>query len=856
MTNQARHILLLAAWALTVAPSAGGEPRQADARAAFRQLARLRAGLAYQAREKERSPVKAGLFYLQAAQAFRDAGDDKAKQEALVEGIVAAQPLRASWVHRGGVVAMSWLPGDNQFLTCGGDASVHVWDATSRREVRSFQAGGARESVELEGGALSPDRSRLLVWERKHSREQRGTLRLWDVGKGRLLREWDRGWQPGSRGGYAASAGAVFLNDGKRLLLWGTDKPAEMWDADGKGRLQVIDKGSVGDSASLSRDGSRLLTEDQSAVYLWDLARGKLLRVFKVRSEGAWPLGHCFSPDGKRVLVIGRGEYEGAPVPARLFDVSTGKRLAMFAASPFIGGHPAVFSPDGTRLLTWGKGRTVQMWDVEHGRLLETFGRGEYLSARFHRGGTQVLTQGEPVRLWDVKTGKPVGRYGDGYASFTRDGSRLLIRNVWKNQLEIWDAKSEKQLWVLHTPGEPRAVRLTEDETRLLVSSGTVQLWDLPQSDGREHYTEDVLPRARVFKHDKPLRTAALSRDEALLLTCDEGDRAHLWDAARGWRVRSFAHGDGILGAAFNPDESRVLTWGEKGVVKLWETKTGKELRTFDHPADVHGAAFSPDGSHLLTRDADYTVWWWDVSRRQPVHKFEHPRDVFGAGLSPKATRILTWGLDGKARLWSVASGRQVRTLAHDGPVFGAIFASDARVWTWSPDGLREWDATTGKVLRHQRPPDGVASAELSPDGKWFLLRTAEGRGAQLWDAGAGRPLVTFDTTEEDDSSEGAPAGVFNRDQTRILTWPCGSARLYDLASRVRLKWFRHPGTVRGAAFTRDESLVLTWGSDGTARLWDAWVPRPLSPDDQLQELEVRSGLRMNQLGELQRLGE
>jgi hypothetical protein len=47
---------------------------------------------------------------------------------------------------------------------------------------------------------------------------------------------------------------------------------------------------------------------------------------------------------------------------------------------------------------------------------------------------------------------------------------------------------------------------------------------------------------------------------------------------------------------------------------------------------------------------------------------------------------------------------------------------------------------------------------------------------------------------------------------------------------------------------------VLTWGDDGTARLWDASFPVPLSPDDQLLELEVRSAFRIDPHGELQRL--
>jgi WD40 repeat protein len=852
-------LLILAAWALAAAPVSGDALAEADRRDAFRQLGELRAGVASRAREKERLPLKAAFFYLQAAQAFRLAGQGEKAKQAVVNGLVAAQPLRAAWLQPGGALLMSFLPGDKQVLTCARDGRAHLWDVATGREVRSFQAISA-EKAWIRGAVLSPDLSRLLVWDYT-------TIQLSDVGKGRILRKWGRAMRRTAMGPIPEWCGITFLAGGKYLLLLGTQEPAGVWDADGKARLHAIDKGVIRDAAPLSRDRSRLLTADSSAVYLWDLTRGRRLQTFKVRVEKDGFLQGRFSEDARRVVVTG-----GRGASARVFDASTGEQVAALShprrqASEEEGGPDgAVFSPDGTRLLTWNYHREARLWDVESGRLLHTFRTEGLGSVRFHRGGTQVLTTGEPVVLWDAKTRAVVARYGTGRdAEFLRDGTRLLIRNLWDKRVEVWDAKREKRAWALETGGDPGDVRLSEDETLLLVKVhgqerwttdewGAVQLWNLPQTDVPTPYEEPMgpLPRARLFKHDKPVRTAALSQDEGLLLTCDEGGQAHLWDAARGWRLRSFAHGEGALGAALSPDGSRVVTWGERGVVKLWEAKAGKAVRTFDHAADVREMAFSPDGTHLLTRDADYTVRWWDVARAKPVHQFEHPRDVFGARLSPKGRRILTWGLDGKARLWDVASGRRVHSLAHRGPVFGATFAGEGIVWTWSADGLREWDVTNAKVLRRQRPGGGVAAAERSPDGKQFLLRT-DGENVRLWDVGTAKGVATFPLLyDETESPERLPAGVFHPDGTRVVIRSHQTAELWDVESRRTLKRFRHPGAMRGAVFTRDGSLLLTWGADGTARLWETAVPRPLSPDDQLLELEARSGLRLDEGGSLQ----
>src|SRR5206468_2178783 len=143
-------------------------------------------------------------------------------------------------------------------------------------------------------------------------------------------------------------------------------------------------------------------------------------------------------------------------------------------------------------------------------------------------------------------------------------------------------------------------------------------------------------PKSLSFRHFLfSVLTAALSRDEKYLLTCDSGGHAHLWDVAKGERLRSFPHGTRVRGAAFSPDESLVLTWGEEGAT-LWETGTGKEKRRLKHPAGVRGVVFGPNGSHVLTWDADYTARWWDLSRDEPLYKFVHDRDLFGARLDRK----------------------------------------------------------------------------------------------------------------------------------------------------------------------------------------------------------------------------
>jgi WD40 repeat protein len=70
---------------------------------------------------------------------------------------------------------------------------------------------------------------------------------------------------------------------------------------------------------------------------------------------------------------------------------------------------------------------------------------------------------------------------------------------------------------------------------------------------------------------------------------------------------------------------------------------------------------------------------------------------------------------------------------------------------------------------------------------------------------------------------------VFNADETRILTWSVdGTARLWDTATGEAVLTLRHEDNVGGAVFSGDETRILTWSLDDTARVWDAATGEPL----------------------------
>ncbi|HMI90197.1 MAG TPA: AAA family ATPase, partial [Polyangiales bacterium] len=94
----------------------------------------------------------------------------------------------------------------------------------------------------------------------------------------------------------------------------------------------------------------------------------------------------------------------------------------------------AVFSPDGTRVVTAGKDHTPHVWEVPSGRPIAALsGHEDFVNdARFSPRGDQILTRSSDrsARVWDAKTGALIASVVQGEQvvslTFNADGARIL----------------------------------------------------------------------------------------------------------------------------------------------------------------------------------------------------------------------------------------------------------------------------------------------------------------------------------------------------------------------------------------------------------------------------------------------
>jgi RNA polymerase sigma factor (sigma-70 family) len=168
--------------------------------------------------------------------------------------------------------------------------------------------------------------------------------------------------------------------------------------------------------------------------------------------------------------------------------------------------------------------------------------------------------------------------------------------------------------------------------------------------------------------------------------------------------------------------------------------------------------------------------------------------------------------------------------LRHGGWIKFTAFTPDCkRLVSQGEDGLRVWDAATGKELQHLSPEAGKiwGAADLSPDSKQVAaaIESLDGH-IGIWDISSGKKAASF--------GAGYYALVrFSPDGKQLAAFETANAprravEMWDVASHRRLlSWKAHGGhQVMSLLFSPDSRHLFTCASDGKIRIWDAATGR------------------------------
>jgi WD40 repeat protein len=325
-----------------------------------------------------------------------------------------------------------------------------------------------------------------------------GSVRLWDVPDGRLLRTVHA---------HEGSVRCLALTpDGRILASAGGDTAVRLWSVPGGELLQTLDKHRDPVLClALSPDGRFLASgSEDTCVRLWSLPSGRSLRKLAAHEEPV----NClrFTPDGRRLASAGGAWHpEWAPedgdYKVRLWSVPRGQLLRTLE------GHrnwitSLTVSPDG-RFLASG-GSEVLLWALTDGKrrsrgrtgtagpppdrpIAESRGMGHWTSCLAMSPDGKVLAGGtmdRTIGLWRLPGGALTVLGGHERAvsclTFSPD-SQLLFSGSEDHTVRLWDVPEGRALKTLTGHTQPITCLALRADGGVLVSAGgdhTIRLWE------------------------------------------------------------------------------------------------------------------------------------------------------------------------------------------------------------------------------------------------------------------------------------------------------------------------------------------------------------------------------------------
>ncbi|MGK7924706.1 MAG: protein kinase [Spirulina sp.] len=267
------------------------------------------------------------------------------------------------------------------------------------------------------------------------------------------------------------------------------------------------------------------------------------------------------------------------------------------------------------------------------------------------------------IKVWELETGKLLNTL-TGHTSFvnalamTFDGNFIIGASADKT-IRIWDLESGELVKTLsgHT-NSVDAIAMSPDG-QFLVSTGadkTIRVWDLESGEIRHVLQE----------HSGFINEIAISSDGTTLVSGSADESLKVWNLKTGERLHSLrGHSSFINAIAISPNGKTLASGSADKTIKIWDLQTGKEMRTLQgHTGFINDLAISPDGEILVSASADTSIRVWRLTTGKQMYILNnHTNYVNYVEISQDGTTLASSSADQTIKFWDLVTGKEIRTL-------------------------------------------------------------------------------------------------------------------------------------------------------------------------------------------------
>jgi WD40 repeat protein len=284
-----------------------------------------------------------------------------------------------------------------------------------------------------------------------------------------------------------------------------------------------------------------------------------------------------------------------------------------------------------------------------------------------------------------------------------------------------------------------------------------------------------------------------------------------------------FRHSSGANSVAFSRD-GKIVASAAAWSASLWDTATGQELSRFKGKIQAGVVAFSADGKTLMAARPNGIIQHFDVAtgdllRQVGSNLMEADPDHFNghvAEISSNARILALTDYGSNGRLLDLATGKVLLRIHQDRGLASIDVSHDGKtVATGGQDNTaRIWAVDSGKELLQMKGHNNwVYCVRFSPDDK--MVATAAGDDLRIYEVGTGKQILEI--------PGGGGRLAFSPDGKIIASGRDNRIALWEVGSGKQIRhWEGHESCL---AFSSDGKFLAAGSSD--LLIWDVATGKP-----------------------------